>query len=316
MAYKHIRLYQISSKMFEVGKKYDYSIYYQNKGKFFKKLLSENAIFDNKIKIFIKKNKIKNLFIKTLDYPKYKKDMEIYVKKILSDENIDISIKADLLHESVSEIINSLLTQKLNYETFKQAESLIEEKTNLLLNDQTASKAILEVTTYDYYTYTHCVNVSTYAMTFALFLNLSQNIIKLIGKGGLLHDLGKREIPPEIVNKKGKLTDQEFEIMKKHPTLGVKLLKELGENNKIVLNCVEQHHENLDGSGYPNRLKSKDISIYSQIVKIADIFDALTTKRSYKPPLKTFDAFKIMKKMENEIKVDLLEKFIIFMSEQ
>jgi len=145
---------------------------------------------------------------------------------------------------------------------------------------------------------------------------LNKKYINLIYQAAPLHDIGKLGIPDSILKKPGKLTSEEFEIMKQHPTLGVKLLKELGENNKIVLNCVEQHHENLDGSGYPKKLTSKDLSIYSQIVKIADIFDALTTKRSYKPPLKTFEAFKIMKSMENEIMTDLLKKFIIFMSEE
>ncbi|MEA3554759.1 MAG: HD domain-containing protein [Campylobacterota bacterium] len=114
---------------------------------------------------------------------------------------------------------------------------------------------MLKVTSHDYYTYTHSVNVSTYALGFGEYLNLSQENLKILGIAGVMHDVGKRKIPSEIINKNGKLTQDEFELMKSHPTFGVEILKNLGETNQLLLDVIEQHHEKIDGSGYPKRLK-------------------------------------------------------------
>jgi len=105
--------------------------------------------------------------------------------------------------------------------------------------------------------------------------------------------------------------------MQQHPSFSVNILKKMGETNHILLDTIEQHHEKLNGTGYPYGLKQGEINSFAQIVAIADIFDALTTKRSYKNALKTYEALDIMhNEMKDELNVTLLNEFITFMSEK
>src|SRR5690606_31861270 len=117
---------------------------------------------------------------------------------------------------------------------------------------------------------------------FGVFLGLNEQELTILGKAAMLHDIGKKEIDHEIITKNGTLTFEEFEIVKQHPQLSVKILKELGETDETLLKIIEQHHEKCDGSGYPYGLKEPQINDLSKIVAICDIFNALTTRRTYK----------------------------------
>ena len=173
---------------------------------------------------------------------------------------------------------------------------------------------MIQVTSHDYYTYTHSVDVSTYALAFGSYLGLNEEELKAIGKGAILHDIGKKRVPIEIINKNGKLTDEEFTIMKNHPSSGIEILNEMGEESKITLAIVEQHHEKSSGNGYPKGLNEDEIHPFAQIVGLCDIFNALTTKRSYKEAMTTVEAFSIMyKHMSADLNLKLLTKFIKFM---
>jgi HD-GYP domain-containing protein (c-di-GMP phosphodiesterase class II) len=114
----------------------------------------------------------------------------------------------------------------------------------------------------------------------------------MAGMGGLLHDVGKRKIDYNIINKASALTREEWEEVKKHPTYGKEVLEEVPAIPTETRKIVYEHHENFDGTGYPNKLKEDDISPLARIVSIADVFDALTTDRSYHkavPPQEALD---------------------------
>ncbi len=150
---------------------------------------------------------------------------------------------------------------------------------------------MLELKEYDEYTYTHSINVSLLSIMFANFLNWNSDKIKELGTGAILHDMGKILIPKEIINKNGKLTPEEFELVKKHTIYGyeiVKPYKEFSERTKLI---PLLHHECYNGSGYPFGLSGEKIDELAQIVSIADIFDAIVTKRSYKPGYPLWNAF-------------------------
>ena len=112
--------------------------------------------------------------------------------------------------------------------------------------------------------------------------------------GGILHDLGKAKVPHEILNKPAKLTDEEFAVMKQHPTLGVQLAVESGVTDERTLTVIRGHHERYGGGGYPNNLDKKDLPIEARIAAVADVFDALTAKRVYKDPMPGRDAIELM----------------------
>jgi len=127
-------------------------------------------------------------------------------------------------------------------------------------------------------------------------MNLSKVSCEIIRKGALLHDIGKIGIPERILGKNGKLTNEEYEIIKSHPILGHNMIKHIGDFDKNgVLDIILYHHERYDGKGYPKGLKGDQIPLFARIVGIADTFDAMTTKRVYR------DAFDIEEAL-NEIR--------------
>ena len=314
MAYKKVKLNHISRKALEVGHVYKYPVFYKDIGDIYKVLIEENESFTKETQDKIDKLQLKDLYVLTKDHPLYEKDTQEYIAKILDDDSISSKLKSEIIHDMATDTINELFSGEINKNKIDRSTELVNDTIQLILNDDSAAKAMLGVTSYDYYTYTHCVNVSIYALGFGAHLKLDKNKLNVLGRAGILHDLGKKNIPNEIVNKNGRLTDEEFSTMKSHPSLAVEILKELGEKNQLVLDAIEQHHEKLDGSGYPKGLKAQEIHILSQIIAIADIFDALTTKRSYKEALKTFDALSIMKnEMTTELNPHLLAEFMVFM---
>ena len=315
MSFKKIKLSHISLKALELGHIYKYPIYYKKDDGIYTKLIQKDTMFNTDIQKQIENLNIIDVFVKYEDHDKYEKDTQNYLKKIVNDKNVPTSLKSEILHEMAADVINDLLDGELSAKKIDQASDIVSDTVGLILSDKTTIKAMLKVTSHDYYTYTHSVNVSTYALGFGEYLNLSEENLKVIGMAGVMHDVGKRKIPSEIINKNGKLTNEEFDLMKSHPTFGVEILKELGETNQLLLDIVEQHHEKIDGSGYPKGLKKDDIHIIAQIMSIADIFDALTTKRSYKDAMKSFEAFNIMHNhMKKELNPKLLRKFMDFMS--
>ena len=149
----------------------------------------------------------------------------------------------------------------------------------------------------DEYTYNHSINVAIYAMLIGSWMKLPEIDIQYLVLAGILHDVGKSKIPNEILNKNTRLTDEEFAIMKKHSHLGYCIVKDMENIPEDVKKAVLMHHEKLDGSGYPLRCKSKQIPKFAQILAVADVYDALTSKRVYKDKITPFETFEKMSKM-------------------
>jgi len=316
MSYKKVKLNHISLKALEVGHIYKYPIFYKNKDSIFTKLIDTNSKFSHSTEEIITSKKIKDVFVLIQDHKQYELDTQKYLSELIKNDNVSIVKKFEIVQDMTADAMNNLFHGEINTEKIQRVNVLLDDTIDLILHETSAVKAMLDVTSYDYYTYTHSVNVSLYALGFGAYLHLSKDKLHALGKAAILHDIGKKDIPNEIVNKNGRLTNEEFSIMKNHPSNAVNILKALGEDNKLLQNIVEQHHEKLDGTGYPFGLKNNEINIYAQIVAISDIFDALTTKRSYKEALTSFEALEIMKnEMSHELNKDLLKEFITFMSD-
>lgn len=132
----------------------------------------------------------------------------------------------------------------------------------------------------DRYTYNHSARVSDYAIKTAIKMNFNNGAMEKLFLASILHDIGKINIPEEVLNKPGKLTDDEFEMIKKHPGDGADMLRETAYFD--LADIVEQHHERIDGRGYPFGLKSEDILLEAKIIGVCDTFDAMTEDRSYR----------------------------------
>lgn len=143
----------------------------------------------------------------------------------------------------------------------------------------------------DQHTYTHSTNVSLLANLFGKWINLDEPDLVLLTTAASLHDLGKTKIPDEILNKKTKLTEEEFEIMKRHSMLGYRIMEE-HDIPKTVKLAVLTHHEKMDGSGYPMGFRSEQIHDFAKIIGICDIYDAMTANRVYRSKLCPFDVIR------------------------
>lgn len=145
----------------------------------------------------------------------------------------------------------------------------------------------------DSYTLGHADRVARFAVALGKLLKRSPEELETLDKGGVLHDIGKMAIPDSILLKPGALSKEEFDIMKTHPVVGCTICERL-RSAKDALPLIRHHHERLDGTGYPDRLKKDEIPVLVRIVNIVDIYDAMTTRRSYKDAWTIDKTFKVM----------------------
>ena len=161
----------------------------------------------------------------------------------------------------------------------------------------------------DRYTQGHCERVAFFACVLADSAGFNGRSLFWFRIGALLHDIGKIIVPTEVLNKPGKLTDEEWAIMKRHPEAGLELVSDIdfpGDIHAIIRN----HHERWDGTGYPDGLKGEEIPFAARILCVADVYDALTTTRSYRPGLTHARAAEIMRSSAGQFDLELLETFL------
>jgi putative nucleotidyltransferase with HDIG domain len=169
-------------------------------------------------------------------------------------------------------------------------------------------KSILDgVRNHDDYTYAHSMRVATMLSLLGHAAGFKNDEQLMLASGGLLHDVGKMMIPHHILNKPGKLDTAEFEIMKSHVPETIKYLKAAGNMPNAIFIIAEQHHEKIDGTGYPNGLKGSELNELARMAAVVDVFSALTDRRVYKPPMESGKAIQIMK---NEMTTHLDQNFV------
>jgi len=163
----------------------------------------------------------------------------------------------------------------------------------------------------DDYLVEHSLNVSILMTIFCKHMNVERKIMEDLALGAFLHDIGKVLVPNEVLNKPGKFTDEEYTIMKTHVLLGVKVLEETPNIPDIVMTVVKEHHERINGKGYPYNLSLDQISQYGRMIAIVDSYDAMTAERVYKAGMHPIKAFKILvAESPNSYDSELVEQFI------
>ena len=239
------------------------------------------------------------------------------LRTFLDDKKLTPEKKANVTYNASVEMMEHLLDfpSPANIKDCKEA---IYEISEMAITEPDTAHHMLHLTTHDYRTYSHSVNVGFYATVLAkeMYKGSTAHDLHELSAGFFLHDIGKTAIETDVLNKPGKLSDIERQHMKTHPFIGYKMLKDahaLKEESKII---VLQHHEAYDGTGYPLRLKAKDIHEYARICAIADVYDALTSDRSYKRAIPSFDALRLMKnEMLLNFDAEIFRKFVqLFMT--
>lgn len=193
------------------------------------------------------------------------------------------------------------------------SQRLVDDVIANAVHNSDALIALTKLRIHDAYTFTHGVNVAVLAVAFGTALGLAPVGLKELGLAGLFHDLGKTGVPDAILNKPGKLTPEEFERIKEHPTYGCRLLAGRGLADN-VLRGVGEHHEKYDGSGYPKGLAGAAVHPFGRILGVADVFDALTSRRSYKEAMLPTRALGVLYGMRGkDFPSNLIERFIKFL---
>jgi putative nucleotidyltransferase with HDIG domain len=194
------------------------------------------------------------------------------------------------------------------------ARKIIDGLARLVTQDRTSLMALTALKKYDNYTFTHMVNVSALAMAQARALNVDGPLLREFGFAALMHDIGKVHTPLEVLNKPGKLTSDEFDIMKRHVVDGAHILRRTPEMPALAPIVAFEHHLKQDLSGYPEKIGSRKLNLCTMIVSIADVFDALRSNRPYREGMATVRIRSIMGEQGNpQFNQVLLKRFVNLM---
>ncbi len=293
-----------------------------------KKLLKGTKITDEVLRLFKESNvvwipiKIKTLSDKELDMMEISTNGEISeddFKNVLTKQPDYIKERSEISEELFGEIENisfELINDVRSGERIRRKEVQDTVKnivSSIKFKEDTRSVILEKTKRYDAYTFTHMVNVSILSVLIGMQMGIDKDDLVALGQGGLLHDTGKTKISIEIINKRGKLDPEELKQIRKHPLYGRDILLESGIRDERILAPVLQHHEKVDGSGYPLGLKEKSIHFFAKIAAVADVYDALTTVRSYKKAMIPYKAVSIILSMIKHFDPKVIKAFVNLM---
>lgn len=231
-------------------------------------------------------------------------------------EQVDIHDElpnAKFTFEKTRDHVDEVLSSISNGQSFDIDESrkVIQSCITSILRNANALLWLTQVKQQDKYTAEHSLRVGILAIAFGRFVGLKEHELETIGLCGMLHDIGKTKVPEDILNKPGRLTRVEFDIMKQHSVFGKEILDEQTGVNKLIKETAHFHHERIDGKGYPEQLSASYLHKFVRMVSIVDVYDAITSARQYKESSPAFDALKILySERDKHFDGELTEAFI------
>ena len=231
------------------------------------------------------------------------------INKVRVDDRAKVNL-SESVKKRVAEGISYLYSNTDNPDFAEASDNIAGELMQAVINDDAIAVDVGALKVSDEYTFKHSVDVATMAMIIAKKHGFSQDQIREVGIAGLLHDVGKSQIPNEILNKPDRLTKEEFEVIKQHSLFGYKILTEKHSFNDKIMMGVLQHHEKINGSGYPMGVDQSKIHPYARIISVADIYDALVTERPYKKGFSKRDAIEMIMAMTLELDIDVMKSFL------
>lgn len=223
----------------------------------------------------------------TQNYINKLKELNVLYVYVEDDRLDDVNVEDEKLTElkqatikSMSNIVKSLYGCDDNQ--FKQSLSAVDDLISYIVEIGDVDKSLYDIKTYDNYTYVHSLDTCIMATFLGMTSGLSEYDLKELGVGAILHDIGKTKIPLSIINKHGKLTEDEFSEIKKHTIYGGEMLRKNISIPDSVISVAEQHHERVDGTGYPYGLVGGQISKFAKIACLCDVYDAVSNDRCYR----------------------------------
>lgn len=287
-------------------------------------------IYDSKGRILLKKGVTLNN--KLLEKIKNNGIYSIYVDNDFDVEDLEDIIKPELRLQAINAVRNTFKNfqrffqyfnnynkndfklkeiKKENHEYITTLVKISEDIIKEIISNKNVLISLVDIKNMDTYTYQHCINVAVLSLVLGVELNLNKNELKSLCLGAILHDIGKIFIPPKILNKEDKLTEEEYEIVKTHTIKGFDYLKDYYDIPPTARIIALQHHEQVDGKGYPKGLKGDDIYKLSKIVAITDVYDALTSDRPFRKAFSPNEAIEyIMANGNIKFDYEFVRKFV------
>jgi len=259
---------------------------------------------------------LRKSFTESINRIKFK---SIYIERESSKSaNAQNSIDEQLRYHTVQKMKNLLTTEVVDEDKPRTLSNdmlnvsiLLEDMMDQIIDNGNMVSNLLNLRNYDDYTFQHSVNVAATASVLGLALGYNYEDLLHLAKGALFHDIGKMLVDIKILNKPGKLTIEEFEEIKKHPKYGYEYAKKHLHMHEDSLICILQHHEKFNGNGYPDSKEGKKIHRNAQIVAIADVYDAITSKRVYNEPVLPSEAIEyIMANADYHFDSDIVDVFL------
>lgn len=257
-----------------------------------RKIINENTIFTTGLKNILDKRKLASVFIKEQDYDAY---LEYHkaMKMIPTDQKKQVADKKKLvLYGKAVEAVTDILADPADNKNIKSAYRLVDDIFQVIVDDPVTYQDMFKLFRRDTNIFNHSANVCLLSVSFGNYLKLNPKQIKLLGFGGLFHDVGMNRVDQNILAKRSSLTPDEWHEIKKHPERGFSLMKSSPLMSMAALKIILEHHEEDDGSGYPRGLKGVELSNMTRICRIVDKYDGLTTDKPYRKALPAPEALK------------------------
>lgn len=239
-----------------------------------------------------------------------------YVESFLTSPEIASKLpmeqRIETIRKSAMVVVDDLF-QNPSPENINRSKKVVGSFVHLLMKDPNAYLHLAKLSSHDPYTLQHSVGAAVHSIILARKMGVrDEKDLFEVGLGGLLHDLGKVHVRTEVINKKGPLDEAEWEEMRQHSSAGYELIKDNPNIPERSKRAVLEHHEDKNGTGYPKGLRGHEVDVYSKIVCICDIFNALTTDRTYSKARAPFDAFQLIReKLHHRVDEELFTQLVL-----
>lgn len=246
--------------------------------------------------VFLSESMIERLKEKGISYLYIEDELtpDIQAEDVISEQTKVKSLK--VIHDNFTNITNQLeLGKTVNlHELTPSFTDVIDTILQEIHSNDEAISMLSDVISFDSYIFQHSLNVTVYATALGKKLGLNEKELQVLGLGAILHDVGKTGIPIEILNKLEQLTEEELLLIQSHTERGFEMIRKSEDLSLLTAHCAYQHHERIDGSGYPRQLVGDDIHFYARIIGVADVFDAVTANRVYRKAFLPHEALELL----------------------
>ncbi len=257
-------------------------------------------------------NNVQTLWLKGDERRRYEHYVERHLETLLANPQIATPRKVELLQSAAQTTLEAVMIDPRHTEAVPRTRRVAQQTVSLIVKEKEALGHMAALMARDYDTVRHSMNVSIFATGLAHAAGVrNASDLRDLALGGLLHDIGKSELPRELIVKPGAYTEEEMALMRTHVVRGEHILQADGRMGSLGMVAVSQHHERLSGHGYPRALEPQHIHLFGRIAAIADVYDAMTSDRSYQRAMKPVDALHLMSThLASHFDQDLLTQFV------